>query len=117
MAKLRRLYFRKSEITHPDNLVRKFALIDLEMEYIGEKKFDNIILEIKSKKTGNTSRLLQANPVEIQSLSGIHRMVWTDKMIRKRERVFNFETGQEYKVKPIARVWHLGYIIYDITSI
>lgn len=117
MIKSRRIYFNKSEVTHPDRLVRKFGLIDIYMKYVGKKEFDKVMLEVKSKKTGNTSRLLLLSPVEIESLHGIFKMSWTDKMIRKSERVFDAETGQEYKVKPIARVWHLGYVIYSITPI
>lgn len=117
MNKSRKLYFKKSIVTHPDNLVRKLGCVYMMMNYIGEEVFEPVELLVVSKKTGNVSRRLLASVAEVQGQSGVYGMTWTDKMIRNSERVFDSKTGQEYKVKPVARVFHLGYVIYDIKAI
>lgn len=120
---MKRAYVTREEISHPDNMTYRsmftFGLIDIRLKYLGKdtKEFEPLVLSVKSRKTGNESRLLGTSPIEIEGLSGIYRMTWSNRLIRKRERVFNHFTGKEYRVTPIARVKYTGYVIYSIEEL
>lgn len=112
-----RIYFKKSEITHPDTLNKSFKLVDINFTRIGNKEFQHVKLIVKSAKTGNESRQIITDTVEIEGLSGIYNMAWSEKMIKKREKVVDGLIGIEYKVTPIARVAYYGYVIYKLEPI
>lgn len=117
------IYVTKEEISHPDNAIysSRFSMgcKDIKLNHLEEntKDIESLVLNIKSRKTGNESRHIVASPIEIDGLSGIYRMIWSKRMIRKRERVFNLFTGKEYEATPIARVKYAGYVIYKLKEL
>ena len=107
--KFKRAYVRKSEVVSPDSFVIPNKLVDFGLECV--------VLEVKSRKTGNTARIMGTQAIEIEGMSGIYRMSYTSKMIRKNQKVVDLCTDQEYKTIPIGRLVYTGYVIYSLVPV
>lgn len=115
--KFKRAYVRKSEVVSPDSFVIPNKLVDFGLECVGKKEFEPVVLEVKSRKTGNTARIMGTQAIEIEGMSGIYRMSYTSKMIRKNQKVVDLCTDQEYKTIPIGRLVYTGYVIYSLVPV
>lgn len=109
-----RIYFRRDEITQPNKALNCSNCLYYRFDRKAGKLFESVSLEIKSKRTGKTSRILQVQAAEIEGISGIFYMSFSNNMIRKSEEVFDLWSGIKCTATPIGRTGVYGYVIYKL---
>lgn len=121
---MHRIFLRRDEVVKMCEMnkvekFRRFAYIHYEFTAVGAGNWGDSgkVFEVRSKKTGNTSRLVDAYPVEIEGISPCFYLFYSDEQFRKSEILVNQKTGKTCNLTPIGRDRVAGNVIYAVEEV
>lgn len=110
---MKRIFLKRSDIVHHDIYVVDKNHTYIQFTRYGEKEFSHGVLRVFSDKTGNVSREIIYDTVEIENVSGLFLMLYSDRKIRTKESIAD-ENGNRLVLIPVARVKHCNYVVYKV---
>ena len=109
---VKRVYLRRDELQSVDTYRRSYKHISIVPNFVGCKQYHTLNLHVMTKK-GNESRLVSFYPAEIEGVGNLYYFTYSDKLLRKRERLEDF-SGNKYTWEPIARCKVTNNVIYSL---
>ncbi len=112
---MRRLFIKRDELIPVDsfNLTQGSKYTTVDYGKTGTKSFDSVLFEVRSLKTGKASRLVRGWVVEIENVSGLYFLLYTDKKIRSFETLVS--DRRRVNAVPVGRLKYNNFLVYSIS--